>query len=435
MGTADGIRCAGRVFVGIPVLNRCDLLRECVASIDLPAQVTIVNNNNVDAEFNAELLALSQSDSRLAIIDQPVNLGVAASWNLLLNRAFAEGYEWAFIASNDLVIGPGSLARAVEAAGTGNADIWHVWSWNCFLISRRAVRQAGWFDENFYPAYKEDQDYSRRCARAGVTQQNVPGTAARHSGSATIHSDEDYWLSNARTCSENHAYYLKKWGADAGDERFEQPFGDSRRDARWWPAPRDTLKARDWDASRPRIRCRGTVATTEDLFRRAASEPSDIREHVPLLYRYGSCVEHITEFGVRTGNSTAAFLHAGPERLIGYDVFRQPEVDLLEAAARQAGLIFRLMLEDIRRLADIEPTDLLFLDSVHTFEQVKFELRFARRVSRYIVLHDTETFGTVGEDGGAGIWPAVSAFLRQSPEWELHAHYRQENGLSILKRR
>jgi hypothetical protein len=46
---------------------------------------------------------------------------------------------------------------------------------------------------------------------------------------------------------------------------------------------------------------------------------SDINEHLPLLRIYGSLVDHITEFGVRHGNSTVALLASKPQKMISYD--------------------------------------------------------------------------------------------------------------------
>jgi hypothetical protein len=228
---------------------------------------------------------------------------------------------------------------------------------------------------------------------------------------------------------------VQKWGGDAERETWSRPFNDGRTDVRWWPAPRATPLERDWDRRRPRLRAPDPAPTPAALYEHARSQPSDIQAHLPVLHKFASSVRHVTEFGVRTGNSTTAFLHAGPDRLIGYDVFRQPEVARIESAARRTGLTYRFIAQDIRTLREIEPTDLLFLDSVHTREQVAFELGFARFVSRYIILHDTETFGTIGEDGGAGIWPAVTEFLRATDDWELLMHDPRDNGLSILRRR
>jgi predicted O-methyltransferase YrrM len=190
----------------------------------------------------------------------------------------------------------------------------------------------------------------------------------------------------------------------------------------------------NWDHEQARLRSAASPSPRR-LYEQALAAPSDIREHLPALHKYASAVRSVTEFGTRTGNSTAAFLFARPECVTAYDIVRHAQVAALEAAARLAGVRFQFFERNIRTLSAIDPTDLLFLDSVHTYEQVQFELGFAPDVRRYIILHDTETFGTVGEDRGEGIWRAVSEFLRGNPGWELHAHDPRNNGLTILRRR
>jgi hypothetical protein len=85
---------------------------------------------------------------------------------------------------------------------------------------------------------------------------------------------------------------------------------------------------------------------------------------------------------------------------------------------------------------EIEPTDLLFIDTWHVAQQIQEELRLhGDRSRRYLVLHDTETFGEKGETAGhGGIWPAIAAFVRQNPQWHLLHHFPHSNGLTVLSR-
>src|SRR5688572_18314811 len=133
--------------------------------------------------------------------------------------------------------------------------------------------------------------------------------------------------------------------------------------------------------------------TIEELYQRAALNYSDISEHIPTLFRLGRMVNHITEFGTRWGVSTAAFLRAAPRRFVAYDIARFPEVDVLVAAAEQAGLDFEFRLESVLETT-IEPTELLFIDTLHTYDQLLAELeRHAESVSTFIAMHDTSTYG------------------------------------------
>jgi hypothetical protein len=78
--------------------------------------------------------------------------------------------------------------------------------------------------------------------------------------------------------------------------------------------------------------------------------------------------------------------------------------------------------------------DLLFLDTIHTGDQILAELnRHAPRVSRWIAIHDTELFRIDG-DGGSGMGDAVDNWLVANPEWFLMMHITHQHGLTVLSR-
>jgi GT2 family glycosyltransferase len=151
------------------------------------------------------------------------------------------------------MLNPGSL-RSVAGLPPPNEDdvgIWHLCNWNFFAINAWVIFKVGWFDENFYPAYKEDQDYAYRCKLAGIERKDLPGASGTHLGSQTIASDPHYAARNHDThFNWNQSHYIMKWGADSGSERFATPYNKSDRDYRWWPDPYDTIDVRDWDSNR-----------------------------------------------------------------------------------------------------------------------------------------------------------------------------------------
>ena len=169
-----------------------------------------------------------------------------------------------------------------------------------------------------------------------------------------------------------------------------------------------------------------------ERYRAACVTPSDINEHLPTLHELARGCRHITEMGTRTGTSTLALLAAQPDRLVCLDVIRYPEVDQLAALAGRTEFVFRR--EDTLR-ADIEETDLLFIDTFHAYEQLREELqRHAAKARRYIVLHDTTTFGDKGEqEGSRGMWPAVEEFLAEG-SFRVKQRFENNNGLTILER-
>jgi hypothetical protein len=99
---------------------------------------------------------------------------------------------------------------------------------------------------------------------------------------------------------------------------------------------------------------------------------------------------------------------------------------------------------------EIEPTELLFIDTLHTYNQLIKELEIhSNKVSKYIVLHDTEHFGRIDEviykhasnvvklnpTTKQGLMTAVEDFLTTElgQSWELHKVYTNNNGLTVLK--
>lgn len=172
-----------------------------------------------------------------------------------------------------------------------------------------------------------------------------------------------------------------------------------------------------------------------ELFLQRAKTPSDINEHMPVLALLAAAYPHITEFGVRTGNSTISFL-AGFSMsgrrgsvLASYDINQHsvPSVPLL-------GIDWRFTQADTAKLASIEDTNVLFVDTLHTYAQVKAELKHAKSVTNFIVFHDTVLFGENGENGEPGIQGAIGEFLANNPEWHVFTHYENNNGLLILRR-
>lgn len=178
------------------------------------------------------------------------------------------------------------------------------------------------------------------------------------------------------------------------------------------------------------------VASYEEVeknYRNAMEECGDIRDHLPTLRYYATQSNHVTEMGVRFVCSSWALLAGRPQRMISYDVKRSPQMAELERVGH-AVCDFHLNISNVLSV-DIEETDLLFIDTKHTYEQLSQELtRHAPRVRRWIVLHDTETFGTCGEDGlEPGIWRAVEEFVAKGT-WSVFQRFSHCNGLTVLVR-
>lgn len=177
------------------------------------------------------------------------------------------------------------------------------------------------------------------------------------------------------------------------------------------------------------------------LLKELSENNSDINEHVTRLYELGLESECILELGMRTGVSTRAFLLSQPKKLISVDSYPIPEsVKEVSLLARNLGVEFSFLEQDSR--IEIQSTwDMLFIDTLHNKRQVYEELhQHASKTIKYIVFHDTETYGDIGErkvGRGTGIRHGMNAFLSEgdnAKHWEEIEHYTNNNGLTIWKR-
>ena len=173
-----------------------------------------------------------------------------------------------------------------------------------------------------------------------------------------------------------------------------------------------------------------------EIYERLCSTPSDINEHLPTLAKYASECEHITEMGVRYIVSTYALLMGNPKKMISYDIDLcnwEPVRDLVKDTTD-----FSFAVGNTLEI-EIEPTELLFIDTLHNYAQLKKELELhASKVSKYIIFHDTTSFETIGESYSGnpeiGIWPAIQEFLKENPQWMIKQRFTNNNGLTIIKK-
>lgn len=384
-----------KFVVGIPTLNRYELLDQCIESVFnssvTPEKVLVIDNGG---SYQAKRAGVE-------VIKPARNLGVAASWNLI--HKLTKPREL-IILNDDLRVGRDVLEKLLDSS----APVAVAAGWSAFRQKESVWETVGEYDERF-PAYYEDNDYSYRLKLAGLPHEEISHGGLEHTGSATLKS---FTPEQKHLFDEKHGqskrYYLEKWGGLPGEERHTQPFGA----AGGVRAPMEEARAL--------------------AYKRACAGPSDIYEHLPVLFELAKRCKHVTEFGRGRGNSTRAFLYAAPERFVSYDIAPLPGDR--ELVALVGDLDAQLLRGDTRNL-DIEETDLLFIDTHHTYEQVHTELeRHGAKARKYLVFHDTVTFGQVGEDPGTkGLLPAIEEWVVGKP-FRVERDLKNNNGLLVLER-
>jgi cephalosporin hydroxylase len=171
----------------------------------------------------------------------------------------------------------------------------------------------------------------------------------------------------------------------------------------------------------------------EKQFLEACVKPNDMNEHLPWISEITAQCTHATELGVGRGTSTKGFLRHDIT-LHSYEMDPQPGTVEFFEEAKNSGRNATLHIADTRKV-EIEPTEVMLVDSRHTYDQVKTELELhAKNVSKYIFFHDTEAFALVGEDNEEGIWLAIEEFLQSHPEWQIVERRTNCSGMTLIKR-
>ena len=234
-----------------------DALRDVLNQRMLQLQVLAIDNGGRLAGFP---LPAEEMDTRLLFWRyQPPLLSLSTVWNTALTMVWQTGGTHALVVNNDVRLPRATYQRLVEvqqrtgawfvsACNVGEAyrheqdvkldDLFtfdvglrsHLLTskggpdFSCFLITQECHR---WFqfDEQFSPAYFEDNDYHRRLQLAGFGDKifSVP-VPYLHIGSGTLRNVEHVnagWNAKFQACRE---YYIQKWGGPPGEETYKTPF-------------------------------------------------------------------------------------------------------------------------------------------------------------------------------------------------------------------
>lgn len=218
--------------LGIPIVNRGDLLLRCVASIDHPIHTLFIINNSTSGEVDGAIhqiqeRAIPSGDLFTEIkVEKHKNLGCSRSWNHIIRSC--QG-PW-LICGNDIQFMPGNVKKISDVQDANpDASIVCADGYSIFCMTDVGVKKVGLFDENFFPAYYEDLDHFNRVklsgAKAvGVTDFKFVHGEAPHWGSSTVKSDPALEKKFAAFTANLREYYIRKWGGEPNKETFKTPY-------------------------------------------------------------------------------------------------------------------------------------------------------------------------------------------------------------------
>jgi GT2 family glycosyltransferase len=217
---------------GGSVTIRC--VESLYCSTDVSVNVIVVDNGSTDGS----LMLLRSRFPHVHVIANERNVGVAAGFNLGLEKALAEKCEFVFFINNDATVEPSTLSVLADLLhknervaivtprimdGTRQGLMWYdggarnlfgemthrgmgrmpdsardnrlsAFATGCAMLVRASLFDSiGKFDEQFF-AYAEDADFSLRTINAGREILHCPTALVIHLPSSSIKRNAGRWL-------------------------------------------------------------------------------------------------------------------------------------------------------------------------------------------------------------------------------------------------
>ena len=305
--TSDGASRKGTRRNYVPLISVSlnvdtkNYLPRLLQSIDYPVEKVIIQVGNADPIVIADI----QQKVATAALQLP-NLHVNLSSIMYSNPGSANGFnfglrnlatsipvggihsdDWVLVVNSDIAFYPGVLGRLAKSVerqlsrdpwfGIGFTSLCCGSEWSAVVFTRRIVNTIGYLDENYYPAYYEDDDYAIRVYQSGMHAARFNNTPLLH---GTIDGSKDYESGVAKAIyfvknkkdpaiviwrrlfeagvKHSEAYLQRKWGIITNKKNpqkvdcksvigmnggcnvpYRRPFNDSSKPLSWWVLEQD----------------------------------------------------------------------------------------------------------------------------------------------------------------------------------------------------
>lgn len=206
-----------KICVGIPTINQSKMLNESLAKYFhdfYNRDIIIVDNGSQDI--------LTRKDKFHIYRPKKGNIGVSASWNYILKRAMKTDCSHVLMLNDDIYLG--KTTKEVEAmiGDLRYADLFKSEHHFCsFIVPIFTFNRFGGFDEGFFPAYFEDNDYLYRIKlEEGYVLTRSELNPLIYNNSLSIKKDPSL---NSKFM-DNQNRYVEKWGGLPREETYTKPF-------------------------------------------------------------------------------------------------------------------------------------------------------------------------------------------------------------------
>jgi GT2 family glycosyltransferase len=152
-----------KLVVAIPTINRADLLNEALSKY-----FEDFKNTHIAICDNGKQDIISREENFMIYRPQE-NLGVAKSWNMLMDYSEKIGATHVLMLNDDIYLGKNENALNMLIKKNLDADFINSFhNWCSYILRVDIWNKAGKFDEEFFPAYFEDNSFDYKMTLKGA---------------------------------------------------------------------------------------------------------------------------------------------------------------------------------------------------------------------------------------------------------------------------
>lgn len=237
-------------IIAVPILvDGAKLLRH-FKTVDVPLRRYFILDNSMDKDPSVNEAIKEILDTKPDHIDEIAvcsvyqNTGFPGAVNLTIRQNTDCDY-WV-ISGFDWWPAPGEWQKVLDhigqlpfgaTLGLGNDEMCGM------VLTSTLLQRVGYFDENFFPGYFEDNDYRYRLKLTNTKIGSIP-LASEHATSSTLNSTESFQRKNTVSFQENYNYYVRKWGGPPNRETYVTPFNQNVPVDYWKYSPTRTQALR-----------------------------------------------------------------------------------------------------------------------------------------------------------------------------------------------
>ena len=251
-----------KIAIIIPAVNCLEYTKKTIKSIKTKYdhQIIFIDDGSTDGtkEWAKEQNMITYTDPRTG--------SLAGNWNLGIKRGLQENCDLFLIINNDIILSPTTIDNLVKKIETkkyvlvsavdhhegfdnnpekmmdnyveyveDEKDCYHP-DFSCFMISKDTINKIGYFDENFFVAYFEDNDYHARIVLSGEKAIATTSALFYHFGSITANKNKSLTQVVADAFDNNKEYFKDKYGCypvhnvdEMLEKYYKHPFNDKSR--------------------------------------------------------------------------------------------------------------------------------------------------------------------------------------------------------------